>query len=182
VIESVSRRAAGATRGTPINMNAFFHIVGCVVSSQPAAGAIDEFVDWARRQGAEVVAQNEREAVFVKFDAIDANLIVFACRAAAAKKPAVLRFGFASGVKEKDADGRPRLGERGIVQACDLAGAAPAGQVLVASQLGSLLQVANVEPGDRLGSTQVRLLDGRKATAYLVEPPTRATAGGSARE
>lgn len=163
-------------------MNAYFHIVGCVVASQPAPAAIDEYVDWARRQGAEVMAQNEREAVFVKFDAIDANLIVFGCRAAAAKKPAILRFGFASGVKETGADGQPRLGERGIVQACDLAGAAPAGQVLVSSQLGSLLQVANVEPGDRLSSTQVSLLDGRKATAYSVAPPTRATAGKPAGE
>jgi class 3 adenylate cyclase len=72
------------------------------------------------------------------------------------------------------------MGERGIAQACDLAGAAQPGQVLVSSQLGSLLQVAQIEPAARLRSTRVKLLNGRTAAAYVVDPPRGAPAGAVA--
>ncbi len=163
-------------------MSTYFHIVGCVVAAQPDAAAIDQCIDWVQRQGAEVLAHNDREAVFVKFDASDAQLIVFGCRTALLRSPPLLRFGFASGVKEGSRGQAPRMGERGIAQACDLAGAAQPGQALVSSQLGSLLQVAKFEPAERLRSQQVQLLDGRKASAYAVESPRRAAAGDSASE
>ncbi len=158
-------------------MNAFFHIVGCVVANQSAAVAIDECVEWLRRHDAEVVSQDDREAVFVKFDATDAELILFACRAASFRRPPLLRFGFASGVKEVAAKSgkAPRMGERGIAQARDLAGGALSGQVLVSSQLGSLLQVAQVEPAERLRPMHVKLVNGRVASAYGIDPPRRAT-------
>jgi hypothetical protein len=159
-------------------MKASFHIVGCAVAREPAAGAMDECLDWLRRHGAEALAHNERELVFVKFDAADAALVDFGCRTAARHRPPLLRFGFASGIKEGTSDGQPRLGERGIVQACDLAGAAQPGQVLLSSQLGSLLQVAQIEPASRLRSLRVSLLDGRSASAYTVEPRRRAAATG----
>ena len=151
-------------------MGARFHIVGCVASTQPSA-AIDECIDWLRRQGAEVLAHNDREAVFVKFEAADAELILYATRTAALQRPAELRFGFASGVKEGSGGGPPRVAERGINQACDLAGAAQGGQVLLSSQLGSLLQVARVAPAERLRSTRVQLLSGQKASAYTIDAP-----------
>lgn len=155
-------------------MNAYFHIVGCVVATHPDAGAIDECVGWMRRHEAEVLAQNDREAVFVRFDASDAQMILFSCNTAMLRSPPMLRFGFASGVKEGGRGKPPRMGERGIAQACDLAGAAQSGQVLLSSQLGSLLQVAQVEPSQRLRPIHVRLLDKRMASAYVVEPPRRA--------
>lgn len=154
-------------------MNAYFHIVGCVVATRPDAGAIDECVGWVRRQNAEILAHNDREAVFVKFDAADAQLIMLGCHTAGLRSPPMLRFGFASGVKEGGRGQPARMGERGIAQACDLAGAAQSGQVLISSQLGSLLQVAQVEPSQRLRPIHVRLLDKRMASAYVVEPPRR---------
>jgi hypothetical protein len=170
-------KAARQSEGTFATMNASFHIVGCVVAVQPAAAEIEECIVWMRRHKAAVLSHDEREMVFVRFDATDAALILFGCRVAAVSKPPLLRFGFASGVKEAAAgSGQPRMGERGITQACDLARAAQAGQVLVSSQLGSLLQVAQVEPHGRLRPMHVRLQDGRIAAAYEVEPRRRTAA------
>lgn len=150
-------------------MKAHFHIIGCLVAAEPAPAEVDDCLQWVRRQDAEVLASNEREAIFVKFDAADGELMLHACRAAGLHRPPLLRFAFASGIKES-ASGRgpPRMGERGIAQACDLAGAAQPGQVLISSQLGSLLQVAQIEPAARLHSTRVKLLSGRTAAAYAI--------------
>lgn len=156
-------------------MKAYFHIIGCVVANEPAAKAIDDCVQWIRRHEAQVLANTDREAVFYKFDAADAELILYACRAVACFQPALLRFGFASGVKEAAAGSasQSRMGERGIVQACDLAGGAKPGEVLVSSQLGSLLKIGQVEPGDRLQPHRVKLLTGQVASAYVVGAPKR---------
>jgi hypothetical protein len=149
--------------------NASFHIVGCVIAAEPDAAAIDECVEWVRRYGAVILSQDDRRAVFVRFDATSGQLILFGSRAALARRPPLLRFSYASAVKEVGADG-PRAAERGVLQACDLAGGAQPGQVLVSSQLGSLLQVAEVEPYERLHSVRVPLADGRTGSAYVVEP------------
>lgn len=152
-------------------MNARFHIVGCGVAAQPDPEATDEFVESARRFGARMLSQDEGKTVFVQFDAPGAQLILHGCRTAAARRQPPLRFGFASGVKEANgADGEPRVGSRGIQQARDLAAAARPGQVLISSQLGSLLQLADLEPHERLLSTRVVLPDGRPASAFLVQP------------
>lgn len=152
-------------------MNARFHIVGCAVAAQPDAASIDEFVEWARRFGARMLSQDDRQAVFVQFDAAGPQLVLQGCRTAASRRQPPLRFGFAAGVKEANgADGEARAGSRGIQQACDLAAAARPGQVLISSQLGSLLQLAQLEPHDRMLPTRVGLPDGRPASAFLVEP------------
>jgi hypothetical protein len=151
-------------------MNARFHIIGCAVAAAPAGEVMDEFVEWARRFGAHMLSHDNRKAVFVQFDAAGTQLILHGCRTAASRRPPQLRFGFASGVKEANgADGLPRAGERGLQQACDLAAAARPGQVLISSQLGSLLQLAELEPHDRLLPTRVGLQDGRPASAFVVE-------------
>lgn len=153
-------------------MNARFHIVGCALAAEPDAAAIDEFAEWARRHGARMLSQDDRRAVFVQFDAAGTQLILHGCRSAAARRQPRLRVGFASGVKEANGpDGEARAGERGVQQACDLAAAARPGQVLLSSQLGSLLQLAQLEPHDRLLATRVGLPDGRPASAYSVESP-----------
>lgn len=152
-------------------MSARFHIVGCTVAAQPDPEAMDEFADWARRFGARMLSQGEHQAVFVQFDAAGAQLILHGCRTAASRRLPPLRFGFAAGVKEANGtDGEPRVGSRGVQQACDLAEAARPGQVLLSSQLASLLQLAQLEPCERLLSRRVVLPDGRPASAFLVEP------------
>lgn len=152
-------------------MNARFHIIGCAVAGEPAAQPIEEFVEWARRFGAEILSQDDRQVLCVQFDAGGSQLIMHGCRAAAARRQPQLRFGFSSGVKEASgAEGQARVGERGIQQARDLAAAARPGQVLLSSQLGSLLQLSQLEPHERLQSTRVLLPDGRPASAYVVEP------------
>ena len=170
---------SGGATGTPHKntMNPSIHIVGCVLAAAPDAGAINDCVEWARRFGAHILDCDESRAVFVQFDAISAQVILFGCRTALSRKPPLLRFGFASAVKEAAAGGEPRAGERGILQACDLAAAAQPGQVLLSSQLGSLLEVAQIEPFERLRGTRLPLPDGRIASAYEVEPRRAAAAG-----
>ncbi len=152
-------------------MKASFHIVVCVVASRPAADQISDVISQARLQRADILAQGEREAMFVKFDATDAQLIVLACRAVLGQEPSSLRFGFASGIKEKVAGegGGLRISERSIAQASDLAGGAHDGEVLVSSQLGSLLEIAQIRFGFPMRPTRVNLLDGRKASAYSID-------------
>jgi hypothetical protein len=151
-------------------MNSRIHIIGCALATEPDPMAIGDCVEWVRRLGADVISQDDRKAVFVRFDSNSGQLILFGCRAALARKPPALRFGYASAVKEGGADGQPRAGERGIAQASDLAAAALPGQVLLSSQLGSLLEMSEAEPYQRLRSKRVALPDGRSASAYEVEP------------
>jgi hypothetical protein len=155
------------------------NIVGCVLASGAEPMAIEDCVEWARRFGAQVVSQDDRKAVFVQFEAAAAQVVLTGCRAARARKPPVLRFGYASAVRESVAGGPPRVGERSLAQATDLATAAQPGQVLLSSQLASLLQMAELEPHERLRSLRVPLADGRTASAFEVEP-LRAAHGGEA--
>jgi hypothetical protein len=157
-------------------MSPAFHLAGCLLAGKAAAAALDDFVGWAQRCGARIFAHDETRAQFVQLDAADAKLVLFGWRAAVACKPPLLRFGFAATVKESGADGAPRAGERGLAQAVDLAGAAQPGQVLLSSQLASLLEMAAVEPYRRLRPLRVRFADGRLASAYEVEPLRAASA------
>jgi hypothetical protein len=161
-------------------MNASFHIVGCVLATQPETTALDECIEWTRRYGAETLAHEGGKAVFVQFDAPSAQLILHACRTALSARPPPLRFGFASAIKETGgANGAPRVGERGVLQALGLAAAAQPGQVLLSSQLGSLLQLAELEPHERMRPMRVALPDGRMGSAYAVEPRRVAPAGAA---
>jgi hypothetical protein len=150
--------------------NASFHIAGCVLASEPDPAAIGDALDWVRRCGASILSQDGRHLMFVRFDAGDGQLVLFGCRAAMARRPPNLRFGYASVVKEAGSSGQPRAAERGLTQARDLAGVAQPGQVLLSSQLGSLLQVAEVEPHQRLRPVRVPMPGGRTGSAYVVEP------------
>ena len=151
------------------NVNPCFHIAGCVIATTPEAALVDDCVQWARRYGAEILSQDDRHSLFVHFDAAGAQLVLFGCRAALAQRPPRLRFGFASAVKETGAGGQ-RAGERGVQQARELAEAAQPGHTLLSSQLGSLLQMAQLEPCERLRPMHLQLVSGRTAAAYAVEP------------
>jgi len=78
----------------------------------------------------------------------------------------LMAFGYAQSL----ADGSAEAGAVAIAAGRPAAAAARAGQVLVSSQLGSLLQLAQVEPYERLLPMRVGLPDGRPASAYSVEP------------
>jgi len=157
-----------------------FHFVGCVISSKATTSAVEDCLEWTRRYGAKALANQNGQGLFVQFDAPGPHLILYACRTAQMVHPPMLRFGFASAVKETGGVGQEaRVGERSVLQACDLASAAQPGQVLVSSQLGSLLQLAQFEPHARLRPTRVSLPDGRMGSAYEVEPRGAAPAGAA---
>jgi len=157
-----------------------FHFVGCVKSDKPKSSALEVCLDWARRHGAQLLAQGDGHGVFVQFDAPGPQLILFACRAAHLVSPPLLSFGFASAVKETGGVRREaRVGERSILLACDLAGAAQPGQVLLSSQLGSLLELAEFEPHARLRPMRMAMPDGRAGSAYTVEMRGAAPAGAA---
>ena len=158
-------------------MSASFHIVGCLIASRPVADLVSHVSAQALEQHAEILAHGDREAMFVKFDATDAQLIVLACRAVLMQEPAVLRFGFASGIRERSVaeGGEPRVSERSLAQASGLASGARDGEVLVSSQLGSLMQIAHINVGLPMRPTRVNLSDGRQAAAYSIDWRSRPT-------
>ena len=148
-------------------MEALFQIVGCVLSSKPAAKRIDEFVAQLRRERAVVVVKDAHKATFVRFNAPDARLITLACEAVRSKLPSSLRFGFAAGIKEPTQEGQDGLSisNRGIAQATELATGARDGEVLVSPQFAMPL----IEAGFALHSKQVHLPDGRIVAACLLD-------------
>ena len=153
-------------------MEALFQIVGCVVSSKPAAKRIDDFVAQLRRERAVVMVKDAQRATFVRFNAPDARLVTLACEAVLSKVPSSLRFGFAAGIKETTLAGQDGLSisNRSIAQASDLAAAASNGEVLVSPQLALLL----IESGFALQSKKIRLPDGRVVAACSLELSTGA--------
>ncbi len=148
-------------------MEALFQIVGCVLSSKPAAERIDDFVAQVRRERAVVTAKDAQAATFVRFNAPDAKLVALACRAVLSQAPSALRFGFASGSKEPALKGQDGLSvsNRSIAQAGELASGARDGEVLVSPQLAALL----IESGMALHSRQVHLPDGRIVPACSLD-------------
>ncbi len=140
-------------------MEALFQIVGCVVSSRPAAERIDELVAQVRRERAIVMTKDALGTTFMRLSAPDTRLVTLACQAVLAQTPSPLRFGFAAG--SKDAGPTPQDGtsvsNRILAQAADLAAGARDGEVLVTPQLAVLL----IEAGVALHTRLVHLADGR---------------------
>jgi len=117
-------------------MEAPFQIVGCLLSSKPAEQLVDGFVAQVRRERAVVTDKTARGATFVRFNAPDAKLVTMACEALVSFAGSALRFGFASGVRERGLTRQDALSisHRSMAQARDLAGAARRGEVLVSPQ------------------------------------------------
>ena len=149
-------------------MEAPFHIVGCVLSSQPAAERVDAFVAQLRRERAAILVKTAQGATFVRFNATDARLVMLAVQALRGPQAASLRFGFAAGTKEPTSAGpdAPNISTRSIVHASDLAAGAGDGEVLVSPQLAVLL----IESGVALRSRQIHLPGGRIVPACVIEP------------
>jgi len=154
-------------------MEAPFQIVGCVLASKPAAELIDAFVAQARRERAAVLVKSAQGATFVRFNAPDVSLVALACRTLRGALPALLRFGFAVGVKEPAAAAAAaaagpeglNISTRSIVQANDLAAGAGDGEVVVSPQLAVLL----IEAGFALRTKQIHLPGGRTVPACTVD-------------
>jgi len=146
-------------------MEAPFQIVGCLLSSTPADELIDGFVTAVRRERAVVTARHAQGATFVRFNAPDAKLVAMAC-AAAAGAGSSLRFGFASGSKDRARAGHDvfSISNRYIAQAHDLAAAARDGEVLVTPRLALLL----VEAGFTFDAREVRI-SGRQVMACALD-------------
>jgi archaellum component FlaC len=160
-------------------MEAPFQIVGCVLSSTPAAQRIDSFVAQVRRDRGVVIHKDALSATFVRFNAPDAGLVTLACQAVLAQAPSSLRFGLASGAKEASQDGNDRLdiSNRSIAQASELASGARDGEVLVSPSLALLL----IEAGFSLHSKQLQLGDGRQVAACSLDLiPSPVASSGSA--
>jgi len=145
-------------------------IVGCVFSPEPAAERIDEFARQARRERAVVTARSAHQATVVKFGATDAQLIALACRAAGAAQVSPLRFGFACSLGDRSAPGKvgARVRCRTLTPASHLAAGARDGQVLLSTQLASLLAGAQVA----YRSKEVHLPGGRTAVACWFDDRT----------
>jgi len=148
-------------------MEAPFQIVGCLLSSKPADQLIDGFVTGVRRERALVTTRSAQQATFVRFNAPDAKLVSMACAAAAGPDGSLLRFGFASGSKDRARAGQDAfsISNRYIALAHDLAAAARAGDVLVTPQLALLL----VEYGFTFAAREVRVGSGRKVMACALD-------------
>ncbi len=162
-------------------MEAPLHIVGCVLSSKPAAELVDAFVTQVRRERAAVMSRSPQAATFVRFNAPDARLVTLACRALREPGRALLRFGFTASTAEATntaADGHG-ISTHSIVQASDLAAGAREGEVLVSPQLALLL----IEAGFTLRSRQIHLPGGRVIAACALEqvPPGEADEGPDSR-
>jgi len=148
-------------------MEAPFQIVGCLLSSKPADQLIDGFVTGVRRERAVVTARNAQQATFVRFNAPDAKLVSMACAAASGPDGSSLRFGLASGAKDRVRAGQGAfsISNRYIALAHDLAAAAGEGEVLVTPQLALLL----VESGFTFDAREVHAGSGRKAMACVLD-------------
>ena len=159
-------------------MEALYQIVGCVVSSKPAAERVDEFVVQVRRERGVVTAKDAQSASFVRFNAVDARLVVLACQAVTNQRPPLLRFGFAAGMRESamgpdgKTQGSASVSQRSMAQARDLAAGARDGEVLVSPQLAVLL----IESGLGLHTRQVHLPDGRIVPACSLDLAAATTA------
>src|SRR5262249_19653960 len=135
------------------------HIVGCLLSSQPADALIDTIMTAARRERAVVTARNAQSASFVRFNASDARLVALACAAASGAGGARLRFGFATAARASAAASQDAwsLSDRSVARARDLAAAAGDGEVLVTPQLALLL----IDAGHAFQGREVTTAGGR---------------------
>jgi len=138
---------------------------------------IDAFAAQVRRERAAVLVKSAQGATFVSFNATDLKLVALACDTLRGRRPSLLRFGFAVGVKEAAAAGQDGLdiSTRSIVQANDLAAGADDGEVLVTPHLALLL----IESGFVFRSKKVQLPGGRNLPACSLD--LGATAAASSR-
>ncbi|HEY6355763.1 MAG TPA: hypothetical protein VIY30_14850, partial [Burkholderiaceae bacterium] len=148
-----------------------------LLSSEPAAQLIDGFVTGVRRERAVVTTRNAHSATFVRFNAPDAKLVAMACSALASAGGQSLRFGFASGTKDRARAGHDAfsISSRYIAQANELAGAARPGEVLVTPKLALLL----VESGFTFDARELRVASGRKVMACALDLPLAVPAGST---
>lgn len=157
----------------PINFVISVHADAAREDGMVAVGLATERL---RAGGADLIEANDDEATLVRFDALDLDVLWSAADLARAHDRAGLRFGIASGVKERPAGpgAQPRASERSVVQARGLARSAERAGVLVSSQLGSLLIVSDPTLAPRLRATRLFHADGGTLQAYRFEAGARA--------
>jgi hypothetical protein len=113
------------------------------LGSLDSSAVINDALHELAALGARSVEASNRQAVLVAFDAERPDLLRAAAVLVRRFHAAGLRFAMASGVKERPVPGAaPRMSERSLEQARGLLDHAGAGEVLLSSQLGSLLMVS----------------------------------------
>lgn len=152
----------------PINFVISVHADAAREDGMRALGLATERL---RAGGADLIEANDDEATLVRFDALDFDVLWIAADLARQHDRAGLRFGIASGVKERPSqpDARPRASERSVAQARGLARSADRAGVLLSSQLGSLLIVSDPSLTPRLRATRLFHADGGTLQAYRLE-------------
>lgn len=153
----------------PIN---FVISVHADAAREGGAVALGLATERLRACGADLIETTDDEATLVQFDAPAYDVLWHAADLARQHDRAGLRFGIASGVKERPAGSgthAARASERSIAQARGLARSADRAGVLVSSQLGSLLIVSDSSLAPRLRATRLFNDDGRALQAYRFE-------------
>lgn len=153
----------------PIN---FVISVHADAAAEDGAIALGLATERLRACGADLIEANDDEATLVRFDAVDHDVLWRAADLVREHGRAGLRFGIASGVKERPAGSgahAARASERSIAQARGLARSAERAGVLVSSQLGSLLIVCDPSLAPRLRATRLFNDDGGTLQAYRFE-------------
>ncbi|MFN3564629.1 MAG: hypothetical protein ACK4V1_01395 [Burkholderiaceae bacterium] len=153
----------------PIN---FVISVHADAAREDGAIALGLATERLRASGADLIETTDDEATLVQFDAPAYDVLWRAAELAREHAGAGLRFGIASGVKERPAGPgthAPRASERSVAQARGLARSAERAGVLVSSQLGSLLIVSDPTLAPRLRATRLFHADGGTLQAYRFE-------------
>jgi hypothetical protein len=122
------------------------------------------------RHGAQTVEASNRRAVLAAFDADQPDLLRAAARLVARFKASGLRIAMASGVKERPVPGAaPRMSERSLAQARGLLDHAGPGEVLLSSQLGSLLMVSGPALASWMRAARLTTAGSASAQAYQLD-------------
>lgn len=135
-----------------------------------SSAAVNDALAELARHGAQTVEASNRRALLAVFDADQPDLLPAAARLVARLKASGLRMAMASGVKERPIAGAaPRMSERSLAQARGLLDHAGPGEVLLSSQLGSLLMVSEPSLTSWMRATRLTTASSAPAQAYRLD-------------
>lgn len=135
-----------------------------------SSAAVNDALAELARHGAQTVEASNRRALLAVFDADRPDLLPAAARLVARLKASGLRMAMASGVKERPVPGAaPRMSERSLAQARGLLDHAGPGEVLLSSQLGSLLMVSEPSLTSWMRAARLTTASSAPAQAYRLD-------------
>jgi class 3 adenylate cyclase len=153
----------------PINF-VFALQVDTSLGAGAASRVLDDAVVGLGAVGGRSLQVEPHGAVVALFDAVEPQPLRVAVELVRRFDDAGLRIAIASGVKERPWSGnQPRISDRSVAQARRLLELAHAGDVLVSSQLGSLLMLSAPELQPALAAVRLTPVDGPVVQAYRLE-------------